>query len=251
MRSLSSIIKGGRIRNQTVINLSEHFNIPQIEYESYESQSEDLGPCEPEQEQMNLVHAQVQALLDEAERKAEIILNNARQEAQEIRKNAELEKSHLLEETTNKQQLLLEQAREESRQIVQNAYDEKDQIISSIEGELAQTLLSLLQYLVGEEVYHNTAWILCLIKRMLAHNALKTDIQIYISADVYNRLTDQEKESLMHIKEGVTLHASETMNDTACRVQTHEGAIEYDVAEGLNQIISDIRILQNLKQETL
>ncbi|WP_069997451.1 FliH/SctL family protein [Cellulosilyticum sp. I15G10I2] len=248
---MSSIIKGGRIRNQTVINLSERLQITQVEYERSEPLDDEAVLGEQGPEAISLMHLEAQNLLDEAQQKAEIIINNALKEAEEIRKEAAFEKTNLLEDASNKHQLFLEQAREEAAQIVKNAYQEKEQIINSTEPELAQTLIALLQYLVGEEVYHNTGWVRCIIKRMLANDVFKKDIKVYVSPEVYNRLTDSEKESLMSIKEEVTLQVSEALSNTACKVETQEGAIEYDVVDGLDQVISDLKILQNLKQENL
>jgi len=251
MKLLSSIIKGGRIRNQTSIDLSERFNISNLEYyttlPNEDEMKDEMKDAEVER-QTDSTDLEAEAILDEARQRAEEILRNALDEAEAIKKAAEAEKLNLLQEVVKKQETLLEQAKKESKQIYDEACYEKQQIIKGIEEELADTLKSLLQYLVGEEVYNNKKWLLGIVRRMLSNDGLKTDIKILVSPHLYSKLTDEDREKLTSTRDHVTLHASEAISDTACRVESTEGAIEYDVQSGLDQVISDIKILQNLKQ---
>lgn len=252
MRLLSSIIKGGRVRNQTSINLSERLNVPNIEYDAAEPDMDEIKDAEPEPEMIDSAYIEeAESILNEAHQKADEILNKALEEAAAIRNAAEAEKLSLMQEAINKQKMLLEQTEKECKQLYDEAYHEKQQIINSIEEELADTLKSLLQYLIGEEVYHNTKWLLGIVRRMLSKDALKADIKILVSPHLYSKLSDEDKEILTSIRNDVTLHMSDEVSDTACRVESKEGAIEYDVQSGLDQVISDIKILQNLKQENL
>lgn len=249
MKSLSSIIKGGRIRNQTVINLSERLSIPPVECEPTDFQVDEVTPDSFEQEQMDLVQLKIQQLLEEAQKTADGLIKAAQEEAQDIQEKAKHRSQSLLEEASNKQYNILEKAHKTSAQIIEDAYKEKAHIIKNIEGELTETLITLLQYLVGEEVYHNTSWVLCVVRRMLAHDNFKKNIRIFLSEATYNRLTADEKEKLLALKEEVSLHISETLSNTECKVETDEGAIEYDVAAGLDRVISDVRILRDLNEE--
>lgn len=246
MRLLSSIIKGGRIRNQTIVNLSERLNVPSIIDENDKADTNEVNKTIIEQEHINLLHSEAEALLDEAHQKADEILKQALKEADAIRIAAEEEKSNLLQEALSSKEALLEKTNKEADQIRDEAYQEKQEIINSIEDELAETLKSLVQYLVGEEVYNNTQWLICTIRRMLSNDSLKKDIKVLISPQMYNKLTHDQIEMIRHIKDDVTLQMSDSINDTACRVESVEGAIEYDVQQGLDKVIADIKILQNL-----
>ncbi|MDF2594862.1 MAG: hypothetical protein K0R69_1203 [Clostridia bacterium] len=256
MRLLSSIIKGGRIREQKIINLSERFSAVSGESEITDfspNQETSLVPQQEEivllEEQINLMHEKASAVLREAEGKAKEIIEAALQQAKEIKETVQEEKINLLNETFNQQNKMIETAKKEAEQIVQDAQTEKKHIIGNIEEELAQTLMSLLQYLIGEEVYRNIDWLLCIVKKMLSNDVFKEEIKVFISPAMYNKLTEENKETIKAIKNGVTLHSLDTMKDTSCRVETEEGAIEYDIKDGLDRVISDIDILKNLKQE--
>jgi flagellar assembly protein FliH len=248
------------VRSHTSINLSERLTIDSIQYDSAEPNKAELIEEKSEKHMdsakpMEAIYLEAEKVLDEARQRAEEILKKALIEATDIKQAAEDESYLIRQEALREQETLREQAREDARQIYDKIYsqaqDEKEQIINSIEGELADTLKTLLQYLIGEEVYQNTKWLLSIVKRMLSNDALKTDIKVFISPHVYDRLSDKEIEDLANIRDTVTLHRSEALSDTACRVESNEGAIEYDVKSGLDQVISDIKILQNLRQESL
>ncbi|MDF2877389.1 MAG: hypothetical protein K0S30_485 [Clostridia bacterium] len=260
MRLLSSIIKGGRIREQKIINLSERFSAIDSQAERNDfllNEGTALAPQQEaedmflQEEQTHRMYEEAETALREAKEKARQIVEEAMGKADVIKEAAQKEKMSLLNEAVDKQKGILEAAKREAEQIVQDAETEKKHIIGNTESELAQTLMTLLQYLIGEEVYHNIDWLLCIIRKMLSNDALKKEIKIFVSPAMYNKLTDENKEKLKHIKEGVTLQSLETMEDTACRVETEQGAIEYDVKEGLDKVLSDIDILKNLKQERL
>jgi flagellar biosynthesis/type III secretory pathway protein FliH len=178
-------------------------------------------------------------------------VKNALKDAEDIRKAVDIEKSKLMQETFNKQEELIEKARAESRQILDEACAEKQRMIDSLEGELTDTLKSLLNYLIGEEIYNNTNWLSCIVRRMLANDALKNNIKVLVSPVLYSKLADEEIERLTHIRDDVTIQVSDAISDTECRIESNEGSIQYDVQEGLERVISDIKILQNLKQVTL
>ncbi len=253
MRSLSSIIKGERVRKQTVINLSERLDITAIEYAAPEYTGDEFEEAEIEQEypieptkHLEDARLQAEAILKEASEKAEELLVNTREEARAIKAAAEVEKNNLLCGAMEKQAALIEQTEREARTIIEEAYNEKERIIRGTEGEMVETLITLLQYLIGEEVYHHTAWIRCIVKKMLANPAFKKDIKVYLSANVYHRLTDEDKEVIMHMRDHTTIHIADSLSDTACRVETEEGAVEYDISSGLERVIADIKIIQNL-----
>ena len=246
MRLLSSIIKGGRIRNQTFIDLSERLPMKNAESDNTKAYQEEADMALVEEEQMRLIQAKTEGLIEEAKQKADQIIEEALKEAETIKRNAEEEKNKRLEEAINCQKDLIKQAEEEKAQIYQEALSEKKEIIEGIESELAETLKTLLSYLVGEEVYNNTQWLVNMIRRMLVHDSLKNELKVYVSPPLYDRLTEKEKNRILNLGEEITLQASELIGETACRVESKEGAIEYDVKESLERVISDIRILQNL-----
>lgn len=262
---MSSIIKGNRIRNQSVIQLTDRFSAIHIQYETEEMIDEvihhkQLDLMEDSEGRENVLEvakvtleeakAEANAILEEAHKKAEEILKEAFLQGEQIRGQASKEKTEILLESKAKEEQIVLEATEEARRLREEAIAEKQAIIESTEGELVETLSDLLTYLVGEEVYHNTTWLTCIVKRMLSEcKDSKADMKLYLSPTLFERLTDKEKEYLVKQSNGLTIETKVDLNDTSCLLETKQGMITYDVVEGLNEIISQIKILSTLPQE--
>lgn len=257
MRLLSNIIKGERIRNQTIINLTNRMPIKEVKHQSKPILEVSLeGPPEEDQaleQEVFSIHEEAQmkadSLLEEATSQANEILNRAFQEASMMRENAEIEKVNLLAEAVAAKEHIINEAELQRQQIIEEANEEKSKRINETEGEMVDVLSTLLEYLIGEEIYHRTDWLTCVVKKMLSKENFKDEIKILVSPTLFEKLTEKDKEELEGISKNMVIESDTSLTDTACQVLTEQGTIEYDVQQGLNKVISDLTILKNVKQE--
>lgn len=269
MKSLSSIIKGERIRNQSIINFSERLSAIHIEYEEDDTKVvntaltkgaafegsdtlEEDTAVEEGSEQI-LKEAQIAAarILEEANQEAQTIVSKALEIERQIKENAEVTKAKLLSEASAQRDSILEEAAQAAMQIKESAYIEKQKLIKSTEGEMVETLMTLLDYLISEEVFNNTQWVTYIVKRMLDQEVAKQEVKVILSPKLYERLTEADKEQIMGLKEVATFEVAESLNDTTCKVDIGQGSISYDVEEGLKKVFSDMRVLKKIAQETV
>ncbi|WP_180270671.1 FliH/SctL family protein [Sporanaerobium hydrogeniformans] len=254
---MSSIIKGGRVRNQTVIALKDRSETNYVaSYMDNDENQNNMGQEEREQSwekhiQNMLREAQINAekIIEEANRQKGVIINEALQEADQIIEKAIQSKEEILKEGEDYKENRKIEANQEAEVILQKAYEEKEALIAATEGELVQTLCKLLDYLIGEEVYHHTAWLTCIVKRMLSHENFEDQIHIKVSPQVLERLTEEEEKALKALGKQVEIEADNHLSNTICKVVTAQGSIEYDVIQGLERVISELKLLQNLNKE--
>lgn len=269
---MSSIIKGERIRNQSVINLSERFQALHIEYEKDEvdhasqdsishaiNQEIDTTIQEETQEelQINIQEEQINMLLAKANSEAEQIVEEARKQAEAMiaaaqsqSRNIEIDMqtkyAKLLEEANAKTQVILEDATHEAEQIRVQAEVEKQELIKNTENDFTKVLKKLLSHIISEEVFNNTDWLICMVRKMLQECATKEPINIAVSQKVLEMLSETQKSQIKQLGDHITLEARTTLNDTSCLVETKQGNIHYDVIDGLERVISEIQILEKL-----
>lgn len=267
---MSSIIKGERIRSQSVINFSERFSTVRIEYDkeeqetSYTRNAQDIGEnkeiLKTDEElaaTSEAIASQSANIINEANEAAENIIARAKVEAErliqeaiavaeQIKANAQSEANVLIQNTQNEHERVLREANETAQSIREEAIIEKTNLLQGAEEELTKVLISLLQYLVSEEIYHQTDWISCIVKRMIEGVPEQEALTITISPNLYERLTDKERSTLLGLGENVSLETSNILNDTTCVVKLKQGTISYDLEAGLEQVIKQIQTLQKL-----
>ncbi len=257
MRSLSSIIKGERIRSQTVISLNTRNTSDVFTHKEAEEQREAFFTSEENEESwenqirrmLKEAKADAERIIEEANQQKGTIINDALKEANQIVEKAHQDKEFILEEAESYKQNRVQEIEQEVQGILKRAQEEKQALIESTEGEMVETLLELLKYLVGEEIYHNTDWLYCIVKRMLSHEEFQGTLHLVMAPTVEERLTEHEKDKLQSLGKHIVLETDATFSDTTCQVITEQGSITYDVMEGLERVLSDIKILQQLNKE--
>lgn len=271
---MSSIIKSERIRNQSVINLSERFKAFQIEYDKMEEEDlafenhihnslEASALYEPasskdsveevlaashqkKEEILSEAHEAAQRIVEEAKQRAEEILSAALTKAEAIKEETREEQTHLLYETQVKSERMLQEVNEEVETLKRQAEEEKQALIMSSEGDLINILQKLLGHIISEEVFENTSWLKCLVRKMIQGCHTKDEIKVCVSQSIFEQLTQEQKKEIEALGEKVTLEARNTLNETTCVVETKLGNISYDVMEGLERVISEIKTLEKL-----
>ena len=252
MRSLSNIIKGGRIRKETMIDFSERYAAMQANADDAElalEQTEEEKSFSVFEEKMNEANEKAAQLIEEANEKAEKILQDALSNAKYIEEKAKNNEIEMQAQIDEERARLLEDTKSECSRLLEEAQAEKARIINESEGEIVNILQQLLQYIVSEELFNHTEWLECVVKRMLADERLKNPVKVLISPQLYERLSEKDRQSIENLRKEVTIEETDEVSDTACKLITGEGCVEYDLNEGLKRVISEIQILSHVKQE--
>ena len=249
MRSLSNIIKSGRVRSQTILDLSEHYLIQERLY------SEELIEQEEEKEDTKAYDQKVQ----EQEIYLQQQLLRAKAEVQKMREVAQNEVAQMLQEARQKANHTLAEAKEqgtkiksaaegEAKQIKLKAQEEKVNILGMIEGEVVETIKILLEHIISEEMSYRTDWLYYLVKKMLKESYDGEEIKLTISSQLYDHLSIHEIDKIEHLRDKVTICASESLPRGKCQIDTSQGGLVYDVTEGLQKVLSDVEIMESISR---
>ena len=265
MRSLSNIIKGGNIREQGIIDLSNR--IPQQveriylngetthemvleEVISYETEAEIAAESE-EEKQAEMIALEQEALekVRLAKEEAEAIIADALAKAQEIENQSKQQAKELLAQATAQQESIMKACEDEVEQIRNSALQEKDELLGLVEGEVVETLITIMQHIISEELHYPATWLKYIVRKMLHGKALGENIVLCISPNLHTQLESQQEDLLTCCKQITSIKEDETLTDTSCKLIIDEGTIEYDVLEGLEKVVAQLRILKGLAQE--
>ena len=260
MRSLSSIIKSGRARDQGIMNLSDRQNGKRIEevhndmmaMEGHSHHDEQMhvtsSDIEEKKEELLRVQCEIDRMIAESKQQAEAIINSAYAKASEIETDSIAMKEQMLLEVAEKEKQLLEGAQTRASEITNAAFEEKMQMLGQVEGEVVETMITILQHIMSEEVTYNRDWLYYIVKRMLQKPDVEEGVALLISADLYESLENKYKEKLLTLRKLSDIKVDESLNDTTCKLVTSQGSIEYDVQQGLDKMISELRIMKSLSR---
>lgn len=274
---MSSIIKSQKIRSESIIDFSSRIVIESNNAIASEIESDEI-------EQFNEVDLTVDSsdneekveYLEEKFRTKEEIQKYKRKQLHEIqelidlklreadeqisRKYAELvlktkneeeeidnvKKAVLFEAEVEKQKILSD-ALVEAESIKQEAINEKNELLASTEDEMVNTISYLVENIISNELKYNTRWLKLLVKKMIHKDNLVGDIIIRVSPVLYEKLTEEQLNQIKSLKDGVEIIQDELVDETMCIVACEQGTIQYDVNEGLQRVLQDIRILLESK----
>lgn len=237
---LSNIIKGGRISSQTMIDLGKRLKSSE-EVESIGLQTEDSN------QEARKIYAEAlqlkKSILKEAEQEALLLVATAKATALEEVKQAKKESEQILIHAKEESEKIILKAKEEMQKMIQEAQEEKKSILMSLEPEIATVIATLIQHIVHENVLQSTHWVERLVHKILMKEDLSEDVVLKISPLLYERLTQEELQRIKALK--VSIDTKEGMKETSIVLETSQGAIEYDVSEGVKEVVRQIEILQN------
>ena len=262
MRSLSSIIKGGRTRDQGVFDFSVH--IPQkvvVEevYEDVVSQEDEMSlmhhvtskTIEEKKAELEALEQQIICRKAEAEQKVDEILSEAYAKAHTLEEEAKIQKTAILSEAYEKQKEILDSAEAELEKIKNDGLQEKAEMLEQVEGEVVETMISLLSHIISDELTYNKEWLLLVVRKMLKRQDIEEDVTLFVSPKSYEALEVHKEEILQEIRKLSDIKIDESMSDSSCKLVTTEGNIEYDVRHGLEKMISELRILKSISEESV
>ena len=253
MRSLSSIIKGERIRTQSIIDFSTR-QIDVLAEEDYINETIDQSSFDEKEQlesiqekQLKEIQELIDAKLEEADNQVRQMLSEAIQKSQAIEEEAKQLKTHMLFEMTKEKEEVLEEARKQAELILANAHKEKEELIMSTEGELVETLITLLNHIISEEMNYQVDWVKYLVRKMLSKEEILGKVKVIISPILYTRLSEKEIDAIKGIRKDLEIETRDNLNETTCMIEFNQGSIVYDISQGLERVINDTRILMNAK----
>ena len=173
---------------------------------------------------------------------AELVLRTQKEEEEinNIRKaiifEAEVEKQKLLSEALN-----------EAENIKKEAIKDREELLRSTEDEIVNTVSYLTEHIISDEVKYDTRWLKMLVKKIIHKDSLIGDISVKISPGLYKRLAQEDMTQIVNLKDGIKVIQDELVNETMCIVECEQGTINYDISEGLQRVLQDIRILSESK----
>lgn len=255
---MSSIIKSARIRSEGIVDLSSrghHFPLEssneQSDNQAVEKAKASEGHSIPDllqekQEEFSRLDSVIQEKLLEANREAERILAEAREKANQIKEEAVIEKNALLEEAYHQQEEVLSSIDDKVIQIKQAALEEKQVMLEAVEGDVVETIITLLQHIISEELKIGIDWLKMIVRKMLLQEDVGESVTLLISKQNMNDLNKEKEALIASLSKLASIEVSDTLNDTTCILVTRQGNIEYDINEGLNKMIAELRVLKGL-----
>lgn len=249
---MSNIIKGARVRSESILDLSSR--VFPVQEESTCKQ-EDINHDEVilidetiKEKQAELLGLEelIQKQLEEANKRAEEIVNAGYERAKEIESSAQTQAEVIISEASRQQEEMLKNAGERAADIKAHAIAEKEEMLLAVEGEVVETIIKLTQHIISKELVHNTNWIKYLVRKMLMQEAVSEEVILRISNTNKQYLESEKEELIASLSKLAEIEADETLNETTLVLVTSQGNIEYDVSYGLDQVISELRILKSL-----
>lgn len=256
MRSLSNIIKSGRIRSQSYLDLSQRLvgtnqklfadEIEQAESEMVNSDDDLIELIGKRREELSRIEEEIQKKLKDADNKVETLLSDAASKCELMERKIKDKESEVLAKAHRSSEEMIQQAEVEASQIIEAAQAEKRSLLQSTEGEVVEILITLLKHIISEEMNENVEWLRLVVRKMLMQDQSSDTFKLVVSPYCLQLIEKDQKHFLEGLSKVTTIESNETLNDTSCILETNQGNIEYDVSYGLEKIISEIRILKGL-----
>ena len=236
---MSNIIKGGRIRSQSYLDLSQRLK-PEI-LKIYDERQCETEQVEVFDDSIEKIEERKKELAFLEEMLAQTIEKCKAMEQQAIDKKAEI-----LAQAQDRQDEMIQLAYDEAEAIKKSAYLEKQSLLKSVEGEVVETMISLLRHIISEELNENVEWLKLVVRKMLLQDQTTETFKLRVS--IHNmQMIERDK---AHFMEGISkvtqIESDETLNDTTCILETSQGNIEYDVSQGLERMMTEIRIVKGI-----
>lgn len=256
MRSLSNIIKGGRIRSHSLLDFSQRpvLDMAQRGYKQTLNMDIEISNRDDEttelihkrKEELSLLEEEIQKKREEAYDEVNAILSEAHQKSEVLLNSAKEQEEKILKEAHQKQAEIIQLAHDEAEQIKVSANKEKQALLESVEDEIVHTMITMLKHIISEELNANVAWLKLIVRKMITSDPTSDTFKLYVSPKNM-QLINQEYACFMEgISKVTEIKSEETLNDTSCILETSQGNIEYDVSQGVEKMITEIRILKSI-----
>ena len=208
-----------------------------------ETDSEAISQKESE---LKALEALLQEKVAEADNKVEEMISEATKKAQNIEKDARDREAKVIADAYYKQEEIISQAEKEADAIKKAALDEKQSILETIESEVVEVIITLLQHIISEEVTGHVEWLKMVVRRLLLQEEVSEEVTLLVSSNTMALLQEDKDQLIDRLSKLTAIEVDEMLNDTTCVLVTNQGNIEYDINEGLRKVVSELRILKDL-----
>ena len=214
----------------------------------------DLQESEPVEEKKLQVQEDYKKVEQEARNKAKKILSDAKIQAEALLEEAHLQKEKLLsscyeeiqrlkQEATDK--ILLDQKHTEEtiNNLLEEAYKEKQSILAQAEPELVEILQVLLHTIIDVKITSGIEWLTLLVKKMVESEHIYEAVKVHVPSSLYHQYAKDLEGAFEDLRFPVEIEPSGQLEETSCLVETQVGSIYYDIREGLQKVLDEIKIL--------
>lgn len=251
---MSNIIKSARIRSQSFLDLSQRLISDPVENDYIDQGGENKSTIDDEtselihkrKEELELIEKEIQKKLQDADKRVEEIILEANLKKQNMENEIKDKETKILAETQQKQDEVIQLAKKEADEIIEAAYAEKEALLGAVEGEVVETMITILQHIISEELNENVEWLRLVVRKMLHKDQFTEAIKLVVSPNCLQLIEEDKPHFLDGISKDMVIESSDLLNDTSCILETNQGNIEYDVSNGLNKMISEIKLLKEL-----
>lgn len=253
MRSLSNIIKSGRIRSQGYLDLSQHLSTEMSDRRGEWDGASDDAPSyvsdeiiENRQKELSRIELEIQGRVKKADDKIEQMLKDAMARSREIVEEAEAQRSTMLAEMDSLKEEILKEAQYQADTIRKSAHYEKQQILEHVEEEVVETIIDILKHVVSEEIQTNVDWIRLVVRKMMLEEHTCEAFRLFVSPHNFEQIEANKDKFIADLKKLIDIVADEMLSDSSCILETDQGNIEYDISNGLEKVITELRILKGI-----
>ncbi len=254
-RSLSSIIKGRRIRSESTLEIEG-----QVKPTSAEEIIDQLMNDKEDQkvnieQKLHNANSQaerlIQAATEEARAKATMIIKEG-QDRIKMESFIALEKANEKGYTSGyeKGQLEAQGLVHEGKRIVVAAKEQQQEALDELEPAIIELVLKICGKLIDEEVNYNKDTILILIRKTLQKVGSDTsDITIKVSESDYPYVMENKELIMGNTSKSEKIKIVEDLDlkRGSCIIETEFGSIECNVDEAFLEIKKQMRLLANKK----
>lgn len=253
MRSLSNIIKGQRVRSESVLNIKKAVKpfAPEDKDKNLNTEKKEIRPdsfYKLEQtrlriEQENLI------IIEEATTRAKQIVADAKAKIEEEASIA-LEKAKHEGYTAGykkgelESKVLIDQA----QKIVEKAKHKKEIMLKQLEPEIIEMIIAICQKLINEEVEFNQSTIHSLIRKSLGNMKYEmTDVKIKVSPDQYESVLENKDMIIQDYANpsDVKIWQEADLKKGACIIETPFGSVECNIDAQFDEIKKQMRLLSD------
>ena len=206
----------------------------------------DLEAISQKESELKALEALLQEKVVEADNKVEEMISEATKKAQNIEKDARDRETKVIADAYYKQEEIISQAEKEADAIKKAALDEKQSILETIESEVVEVIITLLQHIISEEVTGHVEWLKMVVRRLLLQEEVSEEVTLLVSSNTMALLQEDKDQLMDRLSKLTAIEVDEMLNDTTCVLVTNQGNIEYDINEGLRKVVSELRILKDL-----
>lgn len=253
MKSLSSIIKGQRVRHESTL---------EIESLGMKVAPKDGGSELTTEEKEEKVNAQLERKKIKAKNKADGMIEKAKAQAEKMLEDAQkkIEKDSLVALENAKEEgysvgytkgydegaLKAQRLIEEAQQIITDANAERKQLLDQVEPEVIEMIIAITRKLINAELEFNPETIFALIRKALGENKYDTpEINIKVSSDQYAYVLENKKLIVADYAnpEDVEILQDADLPQGACTIETPFGSIGCNIQDQFTEVKKQMRLI--------